>query len=98
MVDADQSELGRASDLVAHYRQCGQTYQEAASGPAVTLVTRGDQPAHQVGDHLARCRDRVGDYQRHLVAIDPAGQPLAVVLQQMERLTAEVLPMLRLAP
>ncbi|MBA4505924.1 5,10-methylene tetrahydromethanopterin reductase, partial [Corynebacterium sanguinis] len=37
----------------------------------------------------------VGDYQRQLFLIDHAGLPLEVVLNQLERLAAEVVPELR---
>ncbi|WP_144689414.1 CE1758 family FMN-dependent luciferase-like monooxygenase [uncultured Corynebacterium sp.] len=39
--------------------------------------------------------DWVGDYQRQLFLIDHAGLPLEVVLNQLERLAAEVVPELR---
>ncbi len=40
-------------------------------------------------------RDRVGDYQRQLFLMDHAGLPLHTVLEQIEILGTEVVPVLR---
>jgi putative FMN-dependent luciferase-like monooxygenase len=49
----------------------------------------------QVIDRYAAMRDHVGDYQRQLFLIDHAGLPLEVVLEQIEILGTEVVPVLR---
>src|SRR5690554_239638 len=49
----------------------------------------------QVIDRYASMRDEVGDYQRQLFLIDHAGLPLEVVLEQIEILGTEVVPVLR---
>lgn len=49
----------------------------------------------QVIDRTLGFREVVGDYQRQLFLIDHAGLPLPVVLDQLEMLAAEVIPILR---
>ena len=49
----------------------------------------------QVIDRYAAMRDEVGDYQRQLFLIDHAGLPLETVLEQIEILGTEVVPVLR---
>lgn len=49
----------------------------------------------QVIDRYAAMRDHVGDYQRQLFLIDHAGLPLETVLEQIEILGSEVVPVLR---
>ncbi|WP_250446069.1 LLM class flavin-dependent oxidoreductase [Actinotalea sp. C106] len=49
----------------------------------------------QVIDRYAAMRDHVGDYQRQLFLIDHAGLPLDTVLEQIELLGTEVVPVLR---
>ncbi|GEN81322.1 oxidoreductase [Actinotalea fermentans] len=49
----------------------------------------------QVIDRYAGMRDAVGDYQRQLFLIDHAGLPLETVLEQIEILGTEVVPVLR---
>jgi putative FMN-dependent luciferase-like monooxygenase len=49
----------------------------------------------QVIDRYATMRDEVGDYQRQLFLIDHAGLPLETVLEQIEILGTEVVPVLR---
>lgn len=49
----------------------------------------------QVIDRYAGMRDAVGDYQRQLFLIDHAGLPLETVLEQLEILGTEVVPVLR---
>jgi hypothetical protein len=49
----------------------------------------------QVIDRTLGFREYVGDYQRQLFLVDHAGLPLPVVLEQMDILAAEVLPVLR---
>jgi putative FMN-dependent luciferase-like monooxygenase len=49
----------------------------------------------QVIERYAAMRDHVGDYQRQLFLVDHAGLPLEAVLEQIEILGAEVVPVLR---
>jgi hypothetical protein len=49
----------------------------------------------QVIDKTMTFREHFGDYQRQLFLIDHAGLPLDVVLDQLETLGGEVVPVLR---
>src|SRR5690606_24270942 len=49
----------------------------------------------QVIDRYAEMRDHFGDYQRQLFLIDHAGLPLKTVLEQLDILGGEVVPVLR---
>jgi len=49
----------------------------------------------QVIDRTLEFRDWIGDYQRQLFLMDHAGLPLKTVLEQMDLLGANVLPVLR---
>jgi putative FMN-dependent luciferase-like monooxygenase len=49
----------------------------------------------QVIDRYAAMRDHFGDYQRQLFLMDHAGLPLKTVLEQLDILGAEVVPVLR---
>ncbi|WP_184752718.1 LLM class flavin-dependent oxidoreductase [Microbacterium thalassium] len=49
----------------------------------------------QVIDRYAAMRDHFGDYQRQLFLIDHAGLPLKTVLEQLDILGGEVVPVLR---
>ncbi|MGP7960918.1 LLM class flavin-dependent oxidoreductase [Sanguibacter sp. A247] len=49
----------------------------------------------EVIDRYAAMRDHVGDYQRQLFLIDHAGLPLKTVLEQLDILGEEVVPVLR---
>lgn len=60
---------------------------------ALTPLTVGSP--QQVIDRYAGMRDHVGDYQRQLFLMDHAGLPLETVLEQIEILGAEVVPVLR---
>ncbi|WP_029069675.1 LLM class flavin-dependent oxidoreductase [Jonesia quinghaiensis] len=60
---------------------------------AQTPLTVGSP--QQVIDRYAAMRDHVGDYQRQLFLIDHAGLPLGTVLDQIEILGSEVVPVLR---
>jgi hypothetical protein len=46
-------------------------------------------------DRYARMREYVGDYQRQLFLVDHAGLPLKTVLEQLDLLGEEVVPVLR---
>ena len=60
---------------------------------AQTPLTVGSP--QQVIDRYAAMRDQVGDYQRQLFLMDHAGLPLPTVLEQIEILGTEVVPVLR---
>ena len=49
----------------------------------------------QVIERYAAMREHIGDYQRQLFLVDHAGLPLDVVLEQIEILGTEVVPVLR---
>jgi hypothetical protein len=49
----------------------------------------------QVIERTLGFRDYVGDYQRQLFLIDHAGLPLKTVLEQLDLLGEEVIPVLR---
>jgi len=60
---------------------------------AQTPLTVGSP--QQVIDRYASMRDSFGDYQRQLFLMDHAGLPLKVVLEQLDILGEEVVPVLR---
>jgi putative FMN-dependent luciferase-like monooxygenase len=60
---------------------------------AQTPLTVGSP--QQVIERYAAMREHVGDYQRQLFLMDHAGLPLPTVLEQIEILGAEVVPVLR---
>ncbi len=49
----------------------------------------------QVIDRYAAMRDHVGDYQRQLFLVDHAGLPLKTMLEAIDLLEGEVVPVLR---
>jgi len=49
----------------------------------------------EVIDRTLTFRDYVGDYQRQLFLVDHAGLPLKTVLEQLDMLGEEVVPVLR---
>jgi putative FMN-dependent luciferase-like monooxygenase len=51
--------------------------------------------AQEVIDKTLTFRETFGDYQRQLFLVDHAGLPLGMVLDQLERLGGEVVPVLR---
>jgi hypothetical protein len=60
---------------------------------AQTPLTVGSP--QQVIDKTLGFRDYVGDYQRQLFLIDHAGLPLKTVLEQLDLLGEDVMPVLR---
>ncbi len=60
---------------------------------AQTPLTVGSP--QEVIDRYAAMRDHVGDYQRQLFLMDHAGLPLKTVLEQLDLLGGEVVPVLR---
>jgi len=68
-------------------------------GPSMEDFTR-DTPLtvgspQQVIDRYARFHDEVGDYQRQLFLVDHAGLPLKTVLEQIDFLAQDIVPVLR---
>jgi hypothetical protein len=60
---------------------------------AQTPLTVGSP--QQVIDRTLTFRDYVGDYQRQLFLVDHAGLPLKTVMEQLDMLGEEVVPVLR---
>jgi hypothetical protein len=60
---------------------------------AQTPLTVGSP--QEVIDRTLGFREVVGDYQRQLFLVDHAGLPLTTVLEQMDLLAGEVIPVLR---
>ncbi|MGV1005937.1 MAG: LLM class flavin-dependent oxidoreductase, partial [Candidatus Nanopelagicales bacterium] len=60
---------------------------------AETPLTVGSP--QQVTERYASMREHFGDYQRQMFLIDHAGLPLKTVLEQMDLLAEEVVPVLR---
>jgi hypothetical protein len=60
---------------------------------AQTLLTVG--PPQQVIEKTLTFREYAGDYQRQLFLMDHAGLPLKTVLEQLDILGEEVVPVLR---
>ncbi|MCV2395869.1 LLM class flavin-dependent oxidoreductase [Actinotalea sp. M2MS4P-6] len=89
----------RSQDAVREFRPYFDVAPVYGHGPSLeeftetTPLTVGSP--QQVIDRYAAMRDHVGDYQRQLFLIDHAGLPLDVVLEQIEILGAEVVPVLR---
>jgi putative FMN-dependent luciferase-like monooxygenase len=89
----------RSQDAVAEFRPYfdespvyghGPTLEESMS--RTPLIVGSPQ---QVVDKILGYRDYVGDYRRLLFLIDHAGLPPRTVLEQVELLGAEILPVLR---
>ncbi|GAA4912911.1 LLM class flavin-dependent oxidoreductase [Streptomonospora salina] len=105
---ADQAVVGlggqvfmrrNSQDAVAEFRPYFDDAPVYGGGPSLeefserTPLTVGS-PA-QVIDRTLGFRDYVGDYQRQLFLIDHAGLPLKTVLEQLDMLGEEVVPVLR---
>ena len=88
-----------AQDAVAEFRPYFDVAPVYGHGPSleefteVTPLTVGSP--QQVIERYAGMRDQVGDYQRQLFLVDHAGLPLSTVLEQIEILGSEVVPVLR---
>ncbi|HWS58474.1 MAG TPA: LLM class flavin-dependent oxidoreductase [Actinotalea sp.] len=106
--NADQAIVGlggqvfmrpRSQDAVREFRPYFDVAPVYGHGPSLeefaemTPLTVGSP--QQVIDRYAGMRDVVGDYQRQLFLIDHAGLPLHTVLEQIEILGTEVVPVLR---
>jgi len=89
----------RSQDAVAEFRPYFNDAPVYGGGPSLeqfmaeTPLTVGSP--QQVIDRTLGFRDYVGDYQRQLFLIDHAGLPLQTVLEQLDLLGEEVVPVLR---
>ena len=89
----------RSQDAVAEFRPYFDNAPVYGHGPSLeefaaqTPLTVGSP--QEVIDRTLHFRDYVGDYQRQLFLIDHAGLPLRTVLEQLDLLGEEVVPVLR---
>jgi putative FMN-dependent luciferase-like monooxygenase len=89
----------RSQDAVREFRPYFDVAPVYGHGPSLeeftaqTPLTVGSP--QQVIDRYAGMRDVVGDYQRQLFLMDHAGLPLKTVLEQLDILGGEVVPVLR---
>ncbi|WP_231916100.1 LLM class flavin-dependent oxidoreductase [Microbacterium karelineae] len=88
-----------SQDAVDRFRPYFDSAPVYGNGPAMedftemTPLTVGSP--QQVIDRYASMRDTFGDYQRQLFLMDHAGLPLKMVLEQIDFLGEEVVPVLR---
>ncbi|MFC0100484.1 LLM class flavin-dependent oxidoreductase [Micromonospora marina] len=88
-----------SQDAVREFRPYFDNAPVYGHGPSLEEFTR-ETPLtvgspQQVVDRTLGFRDYVGDYQRQLFLIDHAGLPLKTVLEQLDLLGEEVVPVLR---
>lgn len=89
----------RSQDAVKEFRPYFDVAPVYGHGPSLeefmaeTPLTVGSP--QQVIDRTLGFREYVGDYQRQLFLLDHAGLPLATVLEQLDLLGSEVVPVLR---
>ncbi|MFO7691181.1 MAG: LLM class flavin-dependent oxidoreductase [Cryobacterium sp.] len=89
----------RSQDAVTEFRPYFDNAPVYGHGPSLedfteqTPLTVGSP--QQVIDRYAGMRDHFGDYQRQLFLMDHAGLPLKTVLEQLDILGEEVVPVLR---
>ncbi|GAA1891867.1 LLM class flavin-dependent oxidoreductase [Asanoa iriomotensis] len=88
-----------SQDAVREFRPYFDNAPVYGHGPSLEDFTR-ETPLtvgspQEVIDRTLGFRDYVGDYQRQLFLIDHAGLPLKVVLEQLDLLGEEVVPVLR---
>jgi putative FMN-dependent luciferase-like monooxygenase len=89
----------RSQDAMREFRPYFDVAPVYGHGPSLeeytaqTPLTVGSP--QEVIERYAGMRDHVGDYQRQLFLMDHAGLPLPVVLEQLEILGGEVVPVLR---
>ena len=89
----------KSQDAVSEFRPYFDNAPVYGHGPSLEEFT--DQTPLTVGspqqviDRYAGMRDSFGDYQRQLFLMDHAGLPLGIVLEQLEILGGEVVPVLR---
>ncbi|WP_404434929.1 LLM class flavin-dependent oxidoreductase [Microbacterium lacus] len=90
---------GKSQDAVNQFRPYFDNAPVYGHGPSLedfsemTPLTVGSP--QQVIDRYAAMRETFGDYQRQLFLIDHAGLPLKTVLEQLDILGGEVVPVLR---
>jgi hypothetical protein len=88
-----------SQDAIAEFRPYFDNAPVYGHGPSLeeftaqTPLTVGSP--QQVIERTLGFRDYVGDYQRQLFLIDHAGLPLTTVLEQLDLLGEEVVPVLR---
>ncbi|WP_396652817.1 LLM class flavin-dependent oxidoreductase [Microbacterium sp. Marseille-Q6965] len=88
-----------SQDAVSQFRPYFDNAPVYGNGPTMedftemTPLTVGSP--QQVIDRYASMRDTFGDYQRQLFLVDHAGLPLKMVLEQIDFLGQEVVPVLR---
>ncbi len=88
-----------SQDAVRHFRPYFDNAPVYGHGPSMeqfmreTPLTVGSP--QQVIERTLSFADEVGDYQRQMFLMDHAGLPLATVLDQLEMLGSEVIPVLR---
>src|ERR671932_2584465 len=89
----------RSQDAVDEFRPYFDNAPVYGHGPSLeefsaeTPLTVGSP--QQVIERTLGFREYVGDYQRQLFLVDHAGLPLSTVLEQMDILGEEVVPVLR---
>ncbi|GAA2723765.1 LLM class flavin-dependent oxidoreductase [Cellulomonas aerilata] len=89
----------RSQDAVREFRPYFDVAPVYGHGPTLeefteqTPLTVGSP--QQVIDRYASMREHVGDYQRQMFLMDHAGLPLKTVLEQLDLLGGEVVPVLR---
>ncbi|WP_091232405.1 LLM class flavin-dependent oxidoreductase [Microbacterium sp. 3J1] len=89
----------KSQDAVSQFRPYFDNAPVYGHGPSLedftemTPLTVGSP--QQVIDRYAAMREHFGDYQRQLFLIDHAGLPLKTVLEQLDILGSEVVPVLR---
>jgi putative FMN-dependent luciferase-like monooxygenase len=88
-----------SQDAVNEFRPYFDNAPVYGHGPSLEDFTR-ETPLtvgspQQVIDKTLKFRDYVGDYQRQLFLLDHAGLPLKTVLEQLDLLGSEVVPVLR---
>ncbi|MFZ2964634.1 MAG: LLM class flavin-dependent oxidoreductase [Rhodoglobus sp.] len=89
----------RSQDAVAQFRPYFDNAPVYGHGPSLedftaqTPLTVGSP--QEVIDRYAGMREHFGDYQRQLFLMDHAGLPLKTVLEQLDLLGGEVVPVLR---
>jgi hypothetical protein len=88
-----------SQDAIAEFRPYFDNAPVYGHGPSLeeftsqTPLTVGSP--QQVIERTLGFRDYVGDYQRQLFLMDHAGLPLKIVLEQLDLLGEEVVPVLR---
>ncbi|MEN2737902.1 LLM class flavin-dependent oxidoreductase [Microbacterium sp. X-17] len=89
----------KSQDAVAEFRPYFDNAPVYGHGPSLedftemTPLTVGSP--QQVIDRYASMRETFGDYQRQLFLVDHAGLPLKIVLEQLDILGGEIVPVLR---